>query len=165
MVIRIRVGMGFLDQPAMGGLDCREIRIAVELQRVERAHFVAAAAAVAGPCPFPLRRLAESPRVPFLFRVHGSPEDYNRHTASWWERYLTSVGIDAETLEVHALVWDPAATAFSIVEFTRLRRYLKKPVMAIGLLADRAAGNEQAHARRNADFALGWFISGRKSCP
>src|SRR5947209_8953433 len=50
----------------MGRLDRGEIGIAVELARVERAHFAAASATVAGSRPFPLRRLAEA-RIPQLF--------------------------------------------------------------------------------------------------
>lgn len=30
--------------------------------------------------------------VPFLFRVHGHPDDYNRHTPSWWRRTLEDQG-------------------------------------------------------------------------
>ncbi|MEM8879295.1 MAG: class I SAM-dependent methyltransferase [Pseudomonadota bacterium] len=30
--------------------------------------------------------------VPFLFRVHGHPDDFNRHTPSWWARALEEAG-------------------------------------------------------------------------
>lgn len=30
--------------------------------------------------------------VPFLFRVHGHPDDYNRHTPSWWGQTLADLG-------------------------------------------------------------------------
>src|SRR5207248_9110514 len=47
------------------GLD---VGVAVELERVERTHFVTAAAAVSRPGPFPLRRLAIACVAPLLFR-------------------------------------------------------------------------------------------------
>src|SRR6185369_12501987 len=60
------VGMRGLDQPAVRRLDRGEVGVAVELKRGERAHFVAAAAAVAGSRPLPLRRLAEALGAGFL---------------------------------------------------------------------------------------------------
>ena len=58
--------MGFLDEPPVRGLHRLEIGIAVELQRIERAHLVAASAAVAGARPFPVRRLAKAGSSPLL---------------------------------------------------------------------------------------------------
>lgn len=41
--------------------------------------------------------------VPFIFRVHGHPDDYSRHTSSWWRETMLRVGFDAMTIE--PLVW------------------------------------------------------------
>lgn len=30
--------------------------------------------------------------VPFMYPVHGHPDDYNRHTPSWWQATLTGLG-------------------------------------------------------------------------
>lgn len=36
--------------------------------------------------------------VPFLYRVHGHPDDYNRHTPSWWRATLEDIGFSAAEL-------------------------------------------------------------------
>lgn len=104
--------------------------------------------------------------VPFLYRVHGSPDDYSRHTASWWRRTLLSLDVDEASLRIEPLVWDPLASAFSLVEFNRVRRLLKKPTMIRAVLEDRparAAGSgNQRYSRRNGDFALGYVITGER---
>ena len=43
--------------------------------------------------------------TPFLFRVHGSPEDYFRPTASWWIRTLQRHGFD--DIQVTPSLWGP----------------------------------------------------------
>jgi FkbM family methyltransferase len=105
--------------------------------------------------------------VPFLYRVHGSPDDYHRHTASWWRRTLAGLDVDVSTLRVEPLTWDPLASAFSIVEFNRIRRLLKKPVMFRAVLEAHRSGGainwQQRFARRNSDFALGYYITGQRS--
>src|ERR1700752_1307867 len=58
--------MVFLDEPPVRRLDRLEIRVAFELQRVERAHLVAASAAIAGPGPLVMGRLAEARGTPLL---------------------------------------------------------------------------------------------------
>jgi FkbM family methyltransferase len=104
--------------------------------------------------------------VPFLYRVHGSPDDYSRHTQSWWRRTLLSLDVDVSTLSIEPLTWDPLASAFALVEFNPVRRLLKKPLMLHAVIEDRGArraGNpSQSYARRNADFALGYFITGNR---
>jgi SAM-dependent methyltransferase len=43
--------------------------------------------------------------VPFLFRVHGHPDDYHRGTANFWEQNLNGSGFSNATFE--ALTWGP----------------------------------------------------------
>lgn len=52
--------------------------------------------------------------VPFLYRVHGCPDDYNRPTASWWAEYLPGIGIG--NLRITPLVWDVMTSGLSITE-------------------------------------------------
>ena len=59
--------------------------------------------------------------VPFLYRVHGSPADYHRHTASWWEEMLSEIGFSDVVID--PLVWDPRVSGFSISELA-YRQYL-----------------------------------------
>ena len=50
-VARIGVGMGFLDEPAMAALTALK-SASLRLQRIERAHFITGAGAIAGPAHF-----------------------------------------------------------------------------------------------------------------
>lgn len=50
--------------------------------------------------------------VPFLFRVHGHPDDYSRGTPSFWRKMLAEHGFTDVTVE--ALNWGPFSTATTI---------------------------------------------------
>jgi hypothetical protein len=70
--------------------------------------------------------------VPFLYRVHGCPDDFNRPTASWWRETLSRKGI--VELEVSPLVWDGLTSGVAVVDgiapFSRLRR-LVVPLLGV----------------------------------
>jgi len=106
--------------------------------------------------------------VPFLYRVHGSPNDYHRHVASWWVDFLLSLGLSPETLTVEPLVWDPMSSAFSLVEFQlgRLRGILKRFAMLAAVLSHaRRSGQEHLlapYSQYYAEYALGYYIHGIK---
>ncbi len=61
--------------------------------------------------------------VPFLFRVHGHPDDYMRGTPSFWHRTLAEHGF--ADIQVEALTWGPFSTAATVAgtpgPFKRLR--------------------------------------------
>lgn len=50
--------------------------------------------------------------VPFMFRVHGHPDDYIRGTPSFWKMILDQNGFDSTTFE--ALSWGPFSTGSMI---------------------------------------------------
>ncbi len=50
--------------------------------------------------------------VPFIFRVHGHPDDYTRGTASFWVRRLSEM--EFSNVEIEALVWGPFSTGQSV---------------------------------------------------
>lgn len=50
--------------------------------------------------------------VPFIFRVHGHPNDYHRGTASYWDLLLREHGFSDVTIE--ALLWGPFTTASTV---------------------------------------------------
>lgn len=50
--------------------------------------------------------------VPFIFRVHGHPDDFIRGTANFWLQKLESHGFEA--LEINALSWGPFSTGQSV---------------------------------------------------
>lgn len=46
--------------------------------------------------------------VPWMFRVHGHPDDYSRHTSSWWRETMRRTGFSAMTIQ--PLVWGKATS-------------------------------------------------------
>ena len=61
--------------------------------------------------------------VPFLFRVHGHPEDFHRHTAAGWNQMLNAAGVPSENQQIKPLVWDPFSTAWAIADIASLGRF------------------------------------------
>ncbi|MSP51312.1 MAG: SAM-dependent methyltransferase [Alphaproteobacteria bacterium] len=97
--------------------------------------------------------------VPFLFQIHGSPNDHHRHTAAEWERRFDRLGIPSGAVEIEPLVWDPIATAWGLVEgygaFWRLHWVGRPLALLPGLLYRRIL--------RLPDYAVAYVIRGRKS--
>jgi len=60
--------------------------------------------------------------VPFLFRIHGCPDDYHRQTSSWWIQKLKNLKM--QTIQIEPLVWDFLISRFALAEgvgiFSRL---------------------------------------------
>jgi len=50
--------------------------------------------------------------VPFIFRVHGHPDDYSRHTSSWWRETMERTGFSSMTIQ--PLVWGKSTAAMLI---------------------------------------------------
>jgi len=99
--------------------------------------------------------------VPFLYRVHGSPYDFHRHTHEAWQLILEQNGIPEELQKIEPVVWDSMATAFSFVELTRLNIF-KPLALLVGVLrcltikGDRLPKELAIHWR---EWALGYYIS------
>lgn len=104
--------------------------------------------------------------VPWMFRVHGHPDDYFRGTPSWWRESLSRAGFAAT--ELQPLVWGRSTAAGSI----RGYRLLKRVRFHIEHLSDviyariSRAGNNGRYAgsrgERICDVAPGYFITARK---
>ena len=62
--------------------------------------------------------------VPFIFRVHGHPNDYHRGTPSFWNNVLTSHNLT--DIQCEALFWGPFSTSQAVSgtpgPFKRIRR-------------------------------------------
>ena len=56
--------------------------------------------------------------VPWIFRVHGHPDDYTRATPSWWQETCRRIGFSA--LELQPLVWGRYTAAGSILGYRGL---------------------------------------------
>lgn len=106
--------------------------------------------------------------VPWVYRIHGSPYDYHRHTDQWWTDQLLSLGVQPSDLVVEPMVWDPIVTAFSLVESARGGRWfrlLRPLVMLPSVLVEWRAGGLRKSASLAAqyrDFPLGYYITGTK---
>ena len=95
--------------------------------------------------------------VPFLYRVHGSPYDFHRHTATWWADTLTDLGIAPEDLAIQPIVWDPVVTAYSIIEFNPLRSLLRPLVLVRPLLA--RGRKKKRRPGRWSDYPMGYYLT------
>lgn len=64
--------------------------------------------------------------VPFIFRVHGHPDDYWRGTPSFWRSVLSNHGYG--NIQIEALNWGPFSTGLTVAgtvgPFRRLRTQL-----------------------------------------
>ena len=103
--------------------------------------------------------------VPFMFRIHGHPDDYFRATPSWWRESFSRVGFSA--LELVPLVWGRASTAAVVPGFRgllpRLRLHLAM-LRDVGMtrLTFRGPTLSGARGERICNTAPGWFMAGTK---
>ena len=105
--------------------------------------------------------------VPFIFRIHASPDDYFRGTPSWWKRTLQSVGFSRT--ELQPLVWGRYTAAGTICGYRgflpaglqREAAHLKDIIYAWLVFrgADRYEGRR---GERVCAVSPGWFISATK---
>lgn len=105
--------------------------------------------------------------VPFLFRIHGHPDDFLRGTPSWWGRTLTRVGY--RNVVITPLLWGPMSTGLSVVgipgPLKRLRMYA---ALLLDLLYARRLGAQDslrysgAVADSLCNAPLGFLISASK---
>jgi SAM-dependent methyltransferase len=90
--------------------------------------------------------------VPFIYRVHASPSDFHRHTSFWWETTLDRYGIPPANSRIEPMMWGRMTTAFSFLEFTRLRFMRKLPLW--GDIYIKGLGVHEN--------PLGYYVSGTK---
>lgn len=88
--------------------------------------------------------------VPFLFPVHGSPQDFHRHTALYWDDLLQSIA--AVDVIVEPMVWSPAVSALATLGHARWAKWLARViVLYMGIVGTPTA-------KRDAYFAMGYYI-------
>jgi SAM-dependent methyltransferase len=103
--------------------------------------------------------------VPFMFRIHGHPDDYFRATPSWWRETFSRIGFAA--LEFHPLVWGRASTSSVVPGFrgiaprTKLQIAMLKDILSASFTfnQDRMYG---PRGERIAGTSPGWFMTGMK---
>ena len=90
--------------------------------------------------------------VPFIYRIHGHPSDWHRHTCFWWEAALADFGIPPQNQRIEPMMWGRITTAFSFLEFTRLRFLRRLPLWA-DLIIKGVADHE---------YPIGYYIAATK---
>lgn len=106
--------------------------------------------------------------VPFLFRIHGHPDDFLRGTPTWWGKTLTRVGFC--NVVITPLLWGPMSTGLSVVgipgPLKRLRMYA---ALVLDLLYARRLGTQDSLRYSGAvgetlcNAPLGFLISASKA--
>lgn len=96
--------------------------------------------------------------VPWMFRIHAHPDDYNRHTASWWAITLEECGFESAT--ILPMVWGNKSTQSLVVGKTSAFAELRDILIA------KTRHSGQKHytgkaGRRVCSAALGYFITAR----
>lgn len=103
--------------------------------------------------------------VPFMFRIHGHPDDFLRATPSWWQETFRRAGF--ARMELTPLVWGRGSTRAVVPglhgAFTRTRLHL---AMLLDILYARLMfKGDRMSGRRGHSIsgtAPGWFMTGWK---
>jgi SAM-dependent methyltransferase len=108
--------------------------------------------------------------VPFLFRIHGHPDDFLRGTPSWWERTLSETGY--EHVVVTPLLWGPMSTGLSVAGIPGpLKRIRMKLALMLDILYLQWVSRGSTSSRLEGEVGeslchapLGFFITAKKAC-
>lgn len=105
--------------------------------------------------------------VPFLYRIHASPQDYHRPTGTWWIETLKRKGL--QKIEVEPIVWDMFTSGLSLTEGRGSWKILHRaviPLRGIAYALIRLGKCGDHYPRGIGDnisaFALGYVISAYK---
>ncbi|OSQ40469.1 methyltransferase domain-containing protein [Thalassospira mesophila] len=105
--------------------------------------------------------------VPFIYQVHGHPNDYSRFTPNYWREFLSRHGFN--DIKIESLNWGPFSTGASISGCPGPFRALR---IKISLLLDvlyfacKYRGQSHISAQQDAPIcsaSLGYLIIARKS--
>lgn len=103
--------------------------------------------------------------VPFIFRIHGHPDDFSRHTPSWWQETCERTGFS--TLELQPLTWGRYTSAGAILGhrgiFPRLQfhlQHLKDWIYAS--VAFRGPRYDGKRGQRVCNVSPGWLMKATK---
>lgn len=96
--------------------------------------------------------------VPYLFRIHGHPDDYNRFTISWWSKTLEQLGY--EDIKIYINSWGPYSTGLFMSSYAvPFRKLFAKAALLLDILYARHAKSRDEYHKAH---ALGYFVTARK---
>lgn len=102
--------------------------------------------------------------IPFLYPVHGHPDDYFRPTASWWHAALSELGF--EDIHITPLIWGPFSTGAICSGLPGpFKGARKHAALLLDLLYARLRFGRRKPEKEPQDLynhALGYFIEARK---
>ena len=105
--------------------------------------------------------------VPFLYRIHASPQDYHRPTATWWIETLKRKGV--RKVEIQPVFWDVYTSGLSVIEGRRIWHVFGKLLIPFyGILhafiyhVKRGERYPRGIGDNISAFALGYVISAYK---
>ncbi|PLX37439.1 MAG: hypothetical protein C0606_03800 [Hyphomicrobiales bacterium] len=103
--------------------------------------------------------------VPWMFRVHGHPDDYSRHTASWWQKTIELTGFSAMTIQ--PMCWGKATSGRMIGGNGMLGSVNRWAAVLTDIVTARARSKSRTHmvgkaATRAAAVAPGWLFTATK---
>jgi len=112
--------------------------------------------------------------VPFLFRIHGDPQDFGRYTDFYWTRALEKTGFHAIGIEKQGLFWSVlldmlrgAVSNFAILKKTSLKWIRRLAVLFLsfmaGIVIKHEAKNECRRDPYFASFTTGFGIRAAKN--
>ena len=101
--------------------------------------------------------------TPFLYMIHGHPDDYFRPTKSWWEKKLLEKGFN--NVSVTPLSWGPATSAHCASGINGLGKKMK---LNLAILNDLCytylrSFNRLKLKQNLSSIPVGYFVSARKS--
>ncbi len=105
--------------------------------------------------------------APFIFRVHGHPSDFSRHTPAYWRNKLVETGF--EPVGVEALHWGPFSVAATVAGLpgpfkkTRLRIALIKDFLLSSLKARKGSRTHFKQDDSAVNCPLSYFILAKRN--
>jgi SAM-dependent methyltransferase len=98
--------------------------------------------------------------VPFLYPIHGHPNDFFRPTPGWWNESLKAAGFNS--IEIEPLAWGPFSTGLSC---SGMPGPFKRARLHISLLMDvfyTRVRRERSQSNGVLTFSVGFFVKAKK---
>lgn len=96
--------------------------------------------------------------TPFLFQVHGAPDDFHRPTRSCWQCMLEDAGFKANNISIEELYIDAYTSKLSIFDnqLSQKQRFIFRNIFFLPILFKKID-------RTNDSFPLSYYVKGIKN--